>query len=160
MPLLVTRGAALAELVQRYQVCWEVWPEYSAAANGVRQIGFELELLGSDSGGNEPDPCSAESAAIHAALRAIARWILEREDKVRLRVDESSQSLCYSPVRRNRADVTLSITILHRTASEEPADEEENKSLERTKSRLRELVAFEHQWHVQSAPNGRRLPVT
>lgn len=148
---------ALADLVQRYQVCWEVWPEYNAMASGIRQIGFELELLGSDSRVGECDPCSAESAAIHAALKSIARWILEGDDQVRVQIEDSSQSLCYSPVRGNRADVTLSIKILHQVGFENPIDEQEQKYLEKTKIRLRELGACEHCWHLVSEPARRAL---
>jgi hypothetical protein len=159
MASLMTPRKALEDLVQRYKVCWEVWPEYSAMGNGIRQIGFELELLGSPAVGTNCDPCCAESAAIHAALKAIARWILEQDDSVRVQIDDSSQSLCYSPVRGDRADVTLSIKILHQVGFENPIDEEERDFLEKTKIRLRELGACEHQWHATIAPNNRVLAV-
>jgi hypothetical protein len=159
MASLMTPQPGLADLVQRYRVCWEVWPEYSAMGGGIRQIGFELELLGSDSRVGECDPCCAESAAIHAALKSIARWILERDDKVRVQIDNTSQSLCYSPVRGNRADVTLSIKILHQVGFENPIDEQEQKYLEKTKLRLRQLGACEHYWQVVSEPARRALAV-
>jgi hypothetical protein len=157
MSSLMKPRTALADLVQRYKVCWEVWPEYSAMGKGLQQIGFELELLGSPSSGRECDPCCAESAAIHTALKAIAGWILEQDDSVRVQIEDNSQSLCYSPVRGDRADITLSIKILHQAGFENPIDEKEKTFLEKTKFRLRELGVCEHQWHATIAPNNKVL---
>jgi hypothetical protein len=145
----------LAELVRRYQVCWEVWPEHTVVGQKSRQVGFELELLGSDKGMSEFDPGCPQSAEIHAALEAVARSILENDEQVRFQIDHNGQSLCYSPARKNRPDVTLSIKILHRTGFENPVDESERNYLEKTKARLRQLGACEHQWHVATGGNGR-----
>jgi hypothetical protein len=40
------RPPFLADVAKRYQVCWEVWPEYSTIGGQERQTGFELELSG------------------------------------------------------------------------------------------------------------------
>ena len=50
----MTSDAKLAELVDRYRVCWEVWPELSTANH--QQIGYELEFYGSDQQIKEFEP--------------------------------------------------------------------------------------------------------
>jgi hypothetical protein len=103
MSPLITTAPALAELVRRYQLCWEIWPEYaSAAGQKSRQVGFEL--LGSDRSSGEFDPTCPKSAEIHAALDEIARWILEIDEQVSFQNDDNRQSLCYARARGNRAD--------------------------------------------------------
>ncbi len=144
----LTIPTTLAELVQRYRVCWEVWPEYSLTRRKSRQIGFELELLGSGKSAGEFDARCPKHAEIHSALDAIARWILESDERVSFEINQSGQSLCYSPSRGNRPDVVLSIKILHRTDFENPVDESELSYLKKTEAHLRQLGACEHQWHT------------
>ena len=55
-----------AELMQRYQVCWEVWPEYLTVGQTMRQVGFELELSGSDKG-IEFNPACPECSQIRSS---------------------------------------------------------------------------------------------
>lgn len=149
--------AGLADLVQRYQICWEVWPEYTVIGKRMQQVGFELELLGSAKDIEEFDPSCPKSATIHAALEAIARSVLESDERVSAQIEQNSQSLCYSPVRGSRADVTLSIKILHQTGFQNPVDESERNYLEKIKARLRQLRVCEHQWNGTTAGSGRVL---
>ena len=154
----LTTPMTFVELVRRYQICWEVWPEFTMTGQRNQQIGFEFELLGSDKSVGEFDPSCPKSAEINAALEAIARRILESDERVSFQINHSGQSLCYSPARGNRPDVTLSIKILHRAGFENPVDESERNYLETAKARLRQMGACEHQWHFAAAGNG-RVPV-
>jgi len=149
-----TPPTTLAELVQRYQVCWEVWPEYTVMGPKSQQVGFELELLGSDERVGEFDPNCPRYAEIHATLEAVARWILESDKQVTFQINRGGHSLCYSPARGNRPDVTLSIKILQRAHAENPVNESERHFLENAKARLRQLGACEHGWHFAAAGNG------
>ena len=156
MSPLTTPMDGLVELVRRYQVCWEVWPEYAAAGQKSRQqVGFELELLGSDRSVGEFDPSCPKSAEIHAALDEIAGWILEIDGQVSFQINDNRQSLCYARARGNRADVTLSIQILSRKGFDNPVDESERNCLERAAARLRGLGAYEHHWHLPPSSNAR-----
>jgi hypothetical protein len=142
----------LGKLVQRYQVCWEVWPEYAAVGQAMRQVGFELELMGSDKS-IQFNPTCPESFQIRSALEEIASWILEEKDEnLRLEFSCHQQSLSYSAARGNRPDVTLAIRILHRTGFTDPVDQCEIHYLERMKIRLRQLGAGERQWTRNSYP--------
>jgi hypothetical protein len=156
MSLLITKATVLGELVRRFKICWEVWPEYAAAVGQKsRHVGFELELLGSDRSVGEFDPSCPKSAEIHAALDEIARWILEIDEQVSFQINDNRQSLCYARARGNRADVTLSIQILSRKGFANSVDESERNCLERAQARLRGLGAYEHQWHLPPASNAR-----
>ena len=45
----------IKELVERFRVCWEVWPEYRIVRGEKRQIGYALELSGTHEPGVEHD---------------------------------------------------------------------------------------------------------
>jgi hypothetical protein len=141
-----TTNNDLAELVRRYQICWEVWPEYLSVDHTMRQVGFELELSGTDKG-IEFNPTCPQCAQIRWALEAIASWILDQKDvDLTLELSHHEQSICYSGSRGNRPDVILAIRILHRAGSSDPVDQCEIHYLEILKTRLRQLGACEHQW--------------
>jgi len=137
----------LAQLVQRYQVCWEVWPDYLTVGHTIRQVGFELELSGSDKG-VKFNPTCTQCSQIRWALEAIASWILDQKKDVDLTLELGlrEQSISYSGARGNRPDVTLAIRILHRTAFSDPVDLHEIHYLEKMKTQLRLLGACERQW--------------
>jgi hypothetical protein len=141
-----TKKNELAQLVQRYQVCWEVWPEYLTVGHTMSQVGFELELSGSDKR-IEFNPTCPECSQIRWALEAIASWILDQKDvALTLELDYREQSISYSGARGNRPDVTLAIRILHRTGLSDPVDVHEIHYLEKMKTQLRQLGACERQW--------------
>lgn len=136
----------LAQLVQRYQVCWEVWPEYLTVGHTMRQVGFELELSGSDKR-IEFSPTCPECSQIRWALEAIAIWIRDQKDvELTLELSHREQSISYSAARGNRPDVTLAIRILHRTGLSGPVDLDKTHYLEKMKTKLRQLGACERQW--------------
>lgn len=141
-----TTNNDLAQLVQRYQVCWEVWPEYWTIGQTMRQVGFELELSGTDKA-IEFNPTCPECSQIRWALEAIASRILDPKDlDLTLELSHHEQSISYSGARGNRPDVTLAISILHRSGSSDPVDLHEIHYLERMKMQLRRLGACERQW--------------
>lgn len=133
--------AVLRDLVQRYQVCWEVWPEFIMAGREKRQIGFALELSGTHQRGvQHPIPGCSHCRTVFAALQTIAVYILPREERPSAyEIETYDQSIHYSSKRRNRADISLTIRILHREGFERPIDECEVLCLEGMKHRLREL---------------------
>src|SRR5215471_17462746 len=70
----------LRELVRRFRVCWEVWPEYIFVGREKRQTGFVLELSGTHVPGVEhPTPGCRHCQEVFAALQFIAVHILPRE---------------------------------------------------------------------------------
>lgn len=133
--------AVLRELVQRYQVCWEVWPEFIMVGREKRQIGFALELSGTHERSVEhPTPGCSHCRAVFAALQTIAVYILPREERPSpYEIETYDQSIHYSSKRRDRADISPTIRILHREGFEQPVDECEVRCLEEMKRRLREM---------------------
>ena len=144
-PLLGEGPAVLRDLVQRYRVCWEVWPDYLMLAGRKQQIGFQLELSGTHEAGTEhPTPGCQHCRKVFAALQVIAVHILPREERPSVYDIESFEpAIHYSPARGNRPEVSLTIRIGHREHFDRPVDECEVRCLEEMKQRLRELGASE-----------------
>lgn len=145
---MITPTGSLAALVRRYQVCWEVWPEVTLVDGRASQVGFELELSGSDKRIEEFQPSCAECVRINVALESIAASVLEKSENVTTEINTSGQSLRYSAMRGSRPDVTLSIKILHRNGYQNPIDDGERNYLEEVKTRLRALGAGERHWYA------------
>lgn len=138
----------LRELVNRFRVCWEVWPENIVVEHQKRQIGFALELCGTHEPGVEhPSPGCEHCLRVYAGLQQIATHIMPREERPSVYDFQAyDYALHYAPKRRNRADVILTLKILHRSGYERPVDECEVRCLTEMKQRLRELGASEGQW--------------
>jgi hypothetical protein len=148
----LSQSSFLADLVKRYQVCWEVWPEHLIIGGKQTQVGFELELSGTpDLGTDHIGPGCPACRHVYDALHAIADWILPREQRPsRYEIGPYEQTLRYSAIRGNRPDVTLSVKVLHRRGFDQPVDQCEVRCLEEMKQRLRRLGACERQWSFRS----------
>jgi len=141
------RSSFLAGFVDRYQVCWEVWPEYLMVGGKERQVGFELELTGTPEPGSDHVGPGCPACRRYAALRAIADWILLKEERPsRYEVGPYEQALRYLTARDSRPDVTFSVKVLHRRGFDQPVDQCEIRCLEEMKQRLKQLEACERQW--------------
>ncbi len=140
--------SVLGDLVNRYQVCWEVFPEYLMVNGKERQVGFELELTGTpEAGTDHVGPGCPACRRVYAALHAVADWILPKDERPsRYEVGPYEQALRYSAVRALRPDVTLSVKIVHRRGFDLPVDQCEVHCLEEMKQRLKQLGACERQW--------------
>lgn len=142
------QSSVMVDLVKRYQVCWEVWPESLMVGGKQQQVGFELEL----SGTHEPatghvSPGCAACRHVYSALLAIADCILPKEERPsRYEIGPYEPALRYSAARGSRPDVTLSVKIVHRRGFDQPVDQCEVRCLEEMKQRLKQLGACERQW--------------
>jgi hypothetical protein len=141
----------LTDLVRRYQVCWEVWPEYLVSNGKEQQVGFELELTGTPQAGtNHIGPGCPACRQVYAGLLAIANWILPKEVRPSMyELGPYEQALRYSLVRAMRPDVTLTVKILHRQGFDQPVDKCEIRCLEEMKQRLAQLGACQRQWSLR-----------
>ena len=153
MPATEQTSSVLADLVNRYQVCWEVFPEYLMVDGKERQVGFELELTGTPEEGTEHiGPGCPACRRVYAALHAIADWILPTEERPsRYEIGPYEQALRYSAVRALRPDVTLSVKIVHRRGFDQSVDQCEIRCLGEMKQRLKQLGACERQWSFRRA---------
>ena len=141
-------SSVLAEYVQRFRVCWEVWPEYLMSSSGRRQVGFELELSGTpEFGSGQESPGTPECRKVYVALHAIADWIFPKEERPSMyEIEPYEHALHYSSARSNRPDVTLSVKILHRSGFDQPVDACEVRCLQEMEQRLIQLGARQRQW--------------
>lgn len=143
----------LGELVKRYQVCWEVWPEYLIVDGKEKQIGFELELSGTPELGTEHvGPGCPACRQVYQSLNTIASWILPKDDRPSIyEIGPFQQALRYSSVRAMRPDVTLSVMILHRQRFDQPVDECQVRCLDDMQKKLRVIGACQRQWTLRNA---------
>ena len=146
----------LTDLVRRFQVCWEVRPEYVFVDRERRQTGFSLELSGThETGVEHPTPGCSRCQQVYAALHEIAAHILPREDRPSVYdVGPYDHAFHYSPIRDGRADISLTIGIFHRGDLDVSVGACQERCLAEMKQRLNELGAPERQW--VSRGEGRR----
>jgi hypothetical protein len=100
--LRVRPPAVLMELVERFRVCWEMFPEIICIDRETRRVGFALELYGT----HEPEDVDHHTQRcfhcqrVFAALHVIADWILPRERKASMyEAEVSSPSISRSLAR-------------------------------------------------------------
>ena len=138
----------LRPLVERYRVCWDVWPEYVMVGSERRQIGFELELSGTHApGAHNPTPGCAYCKEVFSALLSIAEWIRPAEGRpTRYDFQPYEMKIHYSQNRSFRPDVNLSIKILHRQGGFDLVDPCEKRCLSEMEEKLRQIGACHGSW--------------
>lgn len=144
----------LREIARRHQVCYEVWPEWSIAAERKLQIGFELQLCGTnaharDDGPEHPVPGCAHCFTSYSELREVAEWILPKEERPsRYEIGPFDRALHIAHRKRtSRSEVVVPIHIMHRHDFNREVDDCEDRCLKEMQQRLRELGIVEGYWH-------------
>lgn len=140
----------LRQLIRQHKVCWEVWPEFHINRDGEKvQIGFELDLIGTHYHPEQsPLPGCAECVEVYYDLKCIAQCIIpkgEHDSRYEIRIFDSS--IHYSPRRKSRKDITLTLKILHREGFDRPVDACEVECLKEMEKKLKELGAQKEHWH-------------
>ena len=138
----------IKDLVQRFRVCWEVYPQQAFNGTEMRNIGFSLELYGTHEPGiGHVSPGCIHCRTVQSALKDIAKWILPREERAsRYEVSVDSQSLSYSPQRAERPDIRVTISILHRGTWDQSVDPCELRCLSDMEHALSDLEACKGAW--------------
>lgn len=142
----------LLDIIEKHQVCYEVWPERSVDHGRKIQIGFELQLCGTNSHvaakGKQPVPGCEICHSTYEDLREIAEWILPREERPsRYEIGGFDRSLHVAPhSRHSRNEVVVPIHIMHRTEFNREVDECENRCLKEMRDRLNQLGVYEGRW--------------
>lgn len=140
---------ALKRLVQHHQICWESYPlTMAVAGGGLRHVGYELELFGTHDHPRGPvTPGCIECHVVHRALLEVARWIIPLDRRpTRHEIEPFEVSLCFSPKRKFRKDVRLTIQLVHRDGFDQPIDECEIRCLKEMKERLKEIGVRPERW--------------
>jgi hypothetical protein len=140
MPSATPPSPDTREPVERFHVCWGVWPEHTFINHEKRQIGFELDLSGRHEDGEEhPEPGCEKCRKIYQVQVRIAEDVLPPADKdTTCQFEPYDQGICYSPRHGNLPEVVLRIRIVHRKAFERSADAPLLRYLEILQRRLEE----------------------
>jgi hypothetical protein len=140
--------AEIKALVRRFRVCWEVYPLQILATEGIRKIGFDLELLGTPECGTEHiSPGCQHCQRVETALQEIAQRIMMRESPSCTHiVSPDGATLSYASVRANRPDVVVRVFMAHRHEWDQPADECMERCLKEIEQALTELGACKGGW--------------
>lgn len=144
--------AAVRDLIQRYKICWEVWPEWIVQNAHLEKTGFDLELLGTHAEGTEHiSPGCDACVEVYQALRKVAGFILPNNKGLptRYEIEPFEPALRYAPIRKNRPDVLLEMKIIHCDGLG-PIDECEERCLQFMQSRLDALGAYRGRWAPDS----------
>jgi hypothetical protein len=157
--LRVRPPAVLMELVERFRVCWETFPEVICIDRETRQVGFALELYGT----HEPEDVDHHTQRcyhcqrVFAALHVIADWILPRERKASMyEAEVSSPSTSHSPARQIYLGPTFTIRIVHREGDERAAHDSETQWLKELEECLKELGAVKTETQASEPLRGDR----
>ena len=141
----------LREIVRRHEVCYEVSPEWTAAAGAKTQIGYRLELCGvnehdESAGGGHPTPGCPRCRRTYDDLRKVAEWVMPKEEAraSRYEVEGFDRAWHVAPRhRRSRNEIILAVKVLHRRGVNESADECERRCLREMRAGLAELGVAE-----------------
>jgi len=138
----------LKALIRQHRVCWEVLPEQvPVKEDRPLKVGFDLMLYGTHALGDHPVPGCEKCKQIFEDLRKIAQWIIPKVERPsRYEIEIFDRAIRYSPRRRKRPDVMLTIKILHRFEFDKPVDECEVLCLNEMKTKLIDLGAPERSW--------------
>jgi hypothetical protein len=138
---------ALADLVQRHKVVYDVRLALSVYTGERQIVGYDIELRGTHEPGTErvTAGCSA-CETVWMDLRRIADAVLPKE----IRLSEYEMPVfdhaLHEDLRARRQDVQLTIEIRHREDYNRPLDECEERCLREIVAKLRALGAQERQW--------------
>lgn len=106
----------LDDLLRSQAIVWQLWPQYAVLQGERRQIGFELELIGSHTlDASHLDPGCAQCHRIRSILVAIAEnlahEVFRNHDSVTYDIDPHLASIVCLPGLANRPCVTVSIIV-------------------------------------------------
>lgn len=138
----------IRDLIQRYKICWEVWPEWIVNKSHLDKTGFELELLGTHAEGTDHvSPGCDACVEVYSALWKLARFIIPKDRNLPtdFEIEPFEPALRYASIRKNRPDVLLEIKIMHRIGLG-PIDECEQHCLQLMQNRLDALGAYRGRW--------------
>lgn len=135
----------LKDLVQRHQVCYEVWPENLVMSGQLVKVGFALELEGAhEHPGSEVLPGCVHCQEVFNNLERIADWIRPTEKRpTTYEIQPFDRAIRYSPKRKRRSEVSLTIKIIHRQGYDQPVDDCEQMCLKEMRGKLAELGVLE-----------------
>ncbi len=132
-------------LLSPYAVFWHLWPQRAVINREVRQVGFELELMGSHSlDPSHLDPGCPHCRRVRSALLAVAEHLADQLlpnllESVTYEVDPHFSSLVCPAGLANRPCVTVSVVVTHTHAFAREAAIPEDFALDGVRGCMAEL---------------------
>ena len=141
----------LKKLVQKHQICYEVWPENLAKNGQIVKVGFDLELDGvHEHPGSEVAPGCRHCQEVFKDLQRIADWIMPKEERpTTYEIQRFDHALHFAPRRKLRREVSLTIKIIHRHGYDQPVDDCEQMCLKEMRQKLAEIGVHEGEWRAK-----------
>jgi hypothetical protein len=138
----------LQDLVRKYRVCYEVWPEYLMVDGQKTHVGFELELCGAcEQGHGHFSPVCESCQRTFEDLRQLAsRIVPDGEGAVRCEIQPYDRAIHETPKRQFRPEVILTLKILHQCGFDQPVDRCEELCLKEMRKELADLGVPEGSW--------------
>lgn len=140
--------SAIRDLIRRYKICWEVWPEWAGSNSHLEKTGFDLELLGTHAEGTDHvSPGCDACIEVYSALRKVAEHVVPHNPNLptMFEIEPFEPALRYAAIRKNRPDVLLEMKITHHSGLG-PIDDCEKHCLQLMQNRLDALGAYRGQW--------------
>ena len=159
------RSAELLEhlrlIARQHQVCYEIWPLWSAS-HGVRtEKGFELLLCGvnghvfREGAMLHAVPCCEHCAHTYCELREIAEWVLDmKRPPAAYEIYSFDHALHLAPPhRKHRSEIVMTTAIFHRSDNKPGISHRESECLKEVRARLSKLGIREDVLFTQQAAN-------
>jgi hypothetical protein len=139
----------LKQDVERFEVCWESFPELSGANHQRRAIGFMIELYGThDRTDVVPTAGCIHCIPVLQALLQIAEFVVPDDWRDSLDALRAHSGIEYAKERGGRPDVVVAITMIPRREGDPDANAIA-RCLAGVKQRLEELGTCERSWRAE-----------
>lgn len=148
----MTTEEELKDAVNRFQVCWESFPELSVTNHERRQVGFVVELYGTHNLSNVvPTAGCKHCIPVMQALLAIADFAVPDAWRENLDVLRAQSGIEYANERGGRPDIVVAITMIPRHPGESDGDAA-TRCLADIRARLQQLGVCERSWRNTRRP--------
>jgi len=142
----------LQAVVQRHQVSYEVWPEWSGCGGRARHVGYCISICGVNDQvdcvrGHHVPGCS-HCGATYGAMRKIAEWItLKEQPDCRYQIEHFDRAFHIAPRQRwSRNEVTVFVKVLHSHNVDGPVNDSQERCLNELRAGLKKLGVREDVW--------------
>lgn len=150
----LTTEEAVKSLIEKHRVCYEAGNEFALIKGARTKIGYSLRLCGVNvhAGVEHSVPGCAYCRRTYRDLQRIAEWILPGEEtqkdrETQFKIEPFDSSFHIAPKdRKNRAEIVLTIQILHKSDINRPADDCEDRCLKEMREKLKSLGVLEGRW--------------
>lgn len=145
---MAAKQTEVRALVERYRVCWEMFPEWSRVANERRQTGAVIELYGTHEDTSErPSAGCRRCIPVLQALLSIADFIADEMNGT-LAAIRAHSGIEYATERGGRPDIVVSLTL---RSPDVQATPEIETAFDALRNRLSSLGASERAWRDPDA---------